>query len=170
MKLGFIENDKVYGWKTTHLCWKKSDLMPKLTFILFKEILLCTFFVKTSQFKFLIHTHTEKGHPITSSKVLSSFPFSKFDKGFNRTPPTPAERSMGSTLWTLKHPCRSVTFTKVAGLASHQENFTETINKLQLHQTFMCLPFRASCLIRPRSVSSSSFTHTLNSLFLSRVS
>ena len=149
---------------------KKVIWCQQVIFILFKEILLCTFFVKTSQFKFLIHTHTEKGHPITSSKVLSSFPFSKFDKGFNRTPPTPAERSMGSTLWTLKHPCRSVTFTKVAGLASHQENFTETINKLQLHQTFMCLPFRASCLIRPRSVSSSSFTHTLNSLFLSRVS
>ena len=149
---------------------KKVIWCQQVIFILFKEILLCTFFVKTSQFKFLIHTHTEKGHPITSSKVLSSFPFSKFDKGFNRTPPTPAERSMGSTLWTLKRPCRSVTFTKVAGLASHQENFTETINKLQLHQTFMCLPFRASCLIRPRSVSSSSFTHTLNSLFLSRVS
>ena len=149
---------------------KKVIWCQQVIFILFKEILLCTFFVKTSQFKFLIHTHTEKGHPITSSKVLSSFPFSKFDEGFNRTPPTPAERSMGSTLWTLKRPCRSVTFTKVAGLASHQENFTETINKLQLHQTFMCLPFRASCLIRPRSVSSSSFTHTLNSLFLSRVS
>ena len=148
---------------------KKVIWCQQVIFILFKEILLCTFFVKTSQFKFLIHTHTEKGHPITSSKVLSSFPFSKFDKGFNRTPPTPAERSMGSTLWTLKRPCRSVTFTKVAGLASHQENFTETINKLQLHQIFMCLPFRASCLIRPRSASSSSFAHALNSLFLSRV-
>ena len=149
---------------------RKVIWCQQVIFILFKEILLCTFFVKTSQFKFLIHTHTEKGHPITSSKVLSSFPFSKFDKGFNRTPPTPAERSMGSTLWTLKRPCRSVTFTKVAGLASHQENFTETINKLQLHQTFMCLPFRVSCLIRPRSVSSSSFTHGLNRLFRSRVS
>ena len=149
---------------------KKVIWCQQVIFILFKEILLCTFFVKTSQFKFLIHAHTEKGHPITPSKDLSFFPFSKFGKGFNRPPPTPAERSGVSTLWTLKRPCRSVTFTKVTGLASHQENFTETINKLQLHQTFMCLPFRASCLIRPRSVSSSSFTHALNSLLLSRVS